>query len=97
MAGPKEYEVTKRETFDTKSGELLNTTHDFAACKLKCEDLPSPRPRSLRTVFHFNRTPANAPASSPPAADQAKCNQACRHGAYMPSASAFTLRLSEHI
>ena len=64
MTGPQPGEVTRRETFDAVSGQLLDVTHDYPSCRDKCADLPSPRPRPIRTVFHFLQTKAKVPQSS---------------------------------
>ena len=56
-AGPLRSEVTKRETFDEKTGEMLGVPMlDYATSKVISEPLPDPVPRSVRTVFHFDRT-----------------------------------------
>ena len=61
MTGPSVAEVTRRDTFDAKTGELLESMTDFAYNRAKCADLPEPRPRALRTVFHFTKTKAETP------------------------------------
>ena len=94
MAGPKLSEITKRETWDATTGELLDTTRNFATCKAPCEDLPEPRPRALRTVFHFERTSANVPASAHVEAANQSLDKACGHASATP-APVFVLRLSD--
>ena len=94
MAGPKLSEITKRETYDATSGELLDTTRNFANCKFPCEDLPEPRPRALRTVFYFDKTEVHVPASALTSAEPTSHDGACGHGTATP-APIFVLRLSE--
>ena len=94
MAGPHLSEITRRETWDTTTGELIDTTRNFATCKMPCEDLPEPRPRALRTVFYFDHTKANVPASAySDVADQGP-DKACGHASATP-APVFVLRLCD--
>ena len=60
-SGPARNEVHTRETFDANTNELLNTTTNFAYAKVVDQELPDPKPRAVRTVFHFASTQANVP------------------------------------
>ena len=88
--GPARHEVHTRQTFDNDTGELLEVTKSFATAKIIDQELPDPRPRSLRTVFHFGATQAviphdaqreegpssaSKPAQSKAAASQDRTNQ----------------------
>ena len=56
-AGPLRSEVTRRETFDEKTGEMLGAPMlDYSTSKTISEPLPDPVPRSVRTGFYFDRT-----------------------------------------
>ena len=48
-------------TFDAVSGEQLDVLPNYAMAKVLDAEVPSPRPRALRTVFHFARTQASLP------------------------------------
>ena len=61
LSGPSVDEVTYRETFCGKSGDLIDVTRDYPGCRDKGAPLPPPVPRSVRTVFHFMRTKAVIP------------------------------------
>ena len=55
-AGPLRSEVTKRETFDSRTGEMLGAPMlDYPTSKALSEPLPEPVPRPIRTVFSFDR------------------------------------------
>ena len=60
-SGPAKHEIHTRTTYDADTGEELNITKNFDVCKSIDAELPSPRPRALRTVFSFNRTAATIP------------------------------------
>ena len=64
-SGPSRHEVHTRETFDADTGELLDTTREFATAKVIDQELPSPKPRALRSVFHFDATNAVVPQEVP--------------------------------
>ena len=56
-AGPLRTEVTRRETFDERTGDMIGAPMlDYATSKTINELLPDPVPRSIRTVFHFAST-----------------------------------------
>ena len=56
-AGPLRSEVTMRTTYDVKTGEMIGSPmRDYATSKSISEPLPEPVPRSVRTVFSFDRT-----------------------------------------
>ena len=61
LSGPQRQEVTHRETYCAKTKELLDVTRDWPYCKTRCEPLPPPSPRSLRTVFYFDHTSKAVP------------------------------------
>ena len=61
LSGPSVSEITSRETFCGKSGDLIDVTRDYPGCRDKSAPLPPPVPRSIRTVFHFARTNAVIP------------------------------------
>ena len=84
-SGPARHEVHLRETFDDATGRLIESTKNFATAKVIDQEIPSPRPRALRTVFHFAQTqqviphdaerestegPASKPAQAKAAASQ---------------------------
>ena len=56
--GPKNEEIHTRETFDSETGELIETTRRYNRCTKFDEELPD-APRNTRTVFHFAKTPQN--------------------------------------
>ena len=60
-SGPARHEVHTRDTFDAQTGQHLDTTRNFATAKIIDAELPSPRPRALRTVFSFDRTSSTIP------------------------------------
>ena len=60
-AGPLRSEVVCRTTYDAKSGDVLETMTDYSSAKFLNEPLPKPVPRSLRTVFAFDRTTKEVP------------------------------------
>ena len=61
LSGPARSEVTFRQTFDRETGDLLDTTLNFAACTDRCPPLVPPGPRAIRSVFHFLSTKAHIP------------------------------------
>ena len=63
-SGPARHEVHTRHTFDSSTGEHLDTTKSFATAKIIDQELPSPRPRPLRSVFVFDSTQAPLPADA---------------------------------
>ena len=55
--GPKREEVVKRVTWDTRTGEMVGSPMlDYATSSSLAAELPEPRPRSIRTEFHFLRS-----------------------------------------
>ena len=65
--GPRREEVTKRVTWDLRTGEMIGSPmYDYATSRALAEELPLPRPRSIRTEFHFDRTKANVPTHLSP-------------------------------
>ena len=77
MQGPPPHEVTRRETYDDHSGDLIGVTEDWPNCRYKAEELPRPHPRRLRTVFYFDHTEKDIP----------------RHRAGKPAAPACSMQL----
>ena len=55
-SGPSRQEVHRRETFDASSGELIGVLDKFDVAKNLNDELPSPRPRDIKSVFHFKNT-----------------------------------------
>ena len=76
-AGPSRHEVGLRETFDAESNELLHTLTDYANAKCLDQELPSPRPRAVRTVFHFNRTTSTIPPDAVVTGSSTSMEPAC--------------------
>ena len=57
-------------TFDAVSGEQLDVLTNYPMAKVLDAEVPSPRPRALRTVFHFARTSASLPPDAITAAPE---------------------------
>ena len=75
MSGPKASEVTCRRTYDRDTDELIDETYRFGECRDKNAKL-DPAPRSIRSVFHFDKTcvvlpPDAQPSMAPEAASNA--------------------------
>lgn len=58
LVGPRKHEVQKRVTTDVTTGEVLEVLENYALCTKRCEPLPEPTPRQIRTEFHFVHTDA---------------------------------------
>ena len=62
LAGPLRSEVMSRTTIDTRTNEMVGPVmRDYATSKNLCDELPEPRPRSIRTVFSFDSTSVDVP------------------------------------
>ena len=66
LSGPSLSEVTHRETFMKGEDVPFDITLNYSQCKNRCDWLPPPIPRSLRTVFHFKKTRAAVPTDASP-------------------------------
>ncbi len=58
MSGPHRQEITRRVTTDVDTTEVIEDTDTFCGSTKRCELLPDPRPRNIRTDFYFERTTA---------------------------------------
>ena len=52
-SGPARQDCHTRTTYDSNTGELLETLRKFDTAKLVNEPLPPPVPRDIKSVFHF--------------------------------------------
>ena len=64
LAGPSRHEVYKRCTYDTRTGDLLETLSGYDTAKILDQLLPEPVPRDITTVFHFQSTASKIPSDA---------------------------------
>ena len=60
-AGPLRQEVYERVTYDSQTGEEIGRLARFNVAKNINDELPSPRPRDIRSVFHFKASSKATP------------------------------------